>query len=126
MTESQIEAPPADGDTNKDKAPPIPSRDRHVDGGWGWCVVFGYFVQEFFTSTVMRCFTLVYVQLLDRFKQSDTATSTLMTIFATCYFASSKCLHCCLIDQSMQHYIHISNRDSIPYPTLIIHPRISL
>ncbi|XP_076468346.1 monocarboxylate transporter 3-like [Babylonia areolata] len=50
------------------------------DRGWAWAVVFGCFVNYFFYSGYIKCYSLFYVELLHRFQADATHTALFFSI----------------------------------------------
>ena len=48
---------------------------RALDGGWGWMAVLGNVINHIVFGIVVRAFGVIYIELLERFKASATATS---------------------------------------------------
>ncbi len=48
---------------------------RPLDGGWGWMVVLGSAINHIVFGVIVRAFGVIYIELLDRYKASATATA---------------------------------------------------
>ncbi len=55
----------------------------YPDGGWGWFVVAGSALAHFLVVGLGRSFGLFYLELLDRFQQSATATAWVIALHNT-------------------------------------------
>ena len=60
-----------------------PLRPPPMDGGWGWMCVVGLFIHCFILVGTGRSFTIVYVELIDRYNKSAVATSVIASIRGT-------------------------------------------
>ncbi len=52
------------------------------DGGWGWLVVVGSFMLQGITVGITYTFGILYVDLLDHFKESESLTAWIGSIQA--------------------------------------------
>lgn len=69
---------------------PVKRSSVAPDGGWGWVVVFGSTLIHFLIVGTGRCFGVFYLDLLDRFQHSASATSWVVAIFNTMRMAFGK------------------------------------
>ena len=61
------------------------------DGGWGWLCVLGCHVVHVLLGGVFSCLSLIYLELLDRYGQSSTATSWVGASFFVAMLLLGKC-----------------------------------
>ena len=62
------------------------------DGGWGWVVVAGSTLIHFLVVGMGRSFGVFYLDLLDRFRMSSSATSWVVAIYNTMRMAFGEIL----------------------------------
>ncbi len=63
-------------------APGTVSEMTAPDGGWGWLVVIGSFMLQGITVGITYTFGILYVELLDDFKESESLTAWIGSIQA--------------------------------------------
>ncbi|XP_031628936.1 monocarboxylate transporter 13-like [Contarinia nasturtii] len=68
--------------TNKNSNEENLLENPNIDGGWGWVVVFASFCIHIITDGITYSFGVLYIQLLDEFKEGKGYTSSILSIMA--------------------------------------------
>ena len=74
-TDGINDAKPEDVEIEKEVNDEIDKRPAALDGGWGWMVVLGTAICHVVFGIIVRAFGVTYIELLQRFHGTATATS---------------------------------------------------
>ncbi|XP_074650907.1 monocarboxylate transporter 13-like [Tubulanus polymorphus] len=64
---------------------PIAVEYSPPDGGWGWVVMIGMFFMQIMAASNAMCFGVLYMELLDYFRESHATTAWIGSLNVTCF-----------------------------------------